>query len=297
MSKNMSNTIHPLFDDRSRYRLGCNDSTWSDGGKESIRNLFRGLHQVELDSSELAEEGITDQVQDWGFDEQTNKEIQEYRKQIRQSSTLEEERVYERVTNEAEERHSGAVRSLSRQLFPKVIEGFFVMDLIQNPGKLGLDLKEHPRWAISGMDESTRNEKINTFKVKIPELPDGRRGMLLLFSPSILEQLAGLLKAHLPESQDELFQIPRSSVKGTTRIREALLKVLSAETLEPSVSASVADHWRAEKLSMVLSAVPGLEGITSNGTLKMEVDLQQEYAHLPTDMVPLVCLGPLEDSE
>ncbi|SRR6266545_2115624 len=165
--------VHPLFDANSRYRKGCELSVWSDGGEGSIRRFFEALRLAFLDAR-----WDKDKVDDWGQGDEINQEIHEYRRRVQAVS----DRVGRRTEAEVQERVLAGVGDMAPGR-PLATPGFFLIDLsVPRPDKPRL--QRGPVWAVTGMDPSVRKQipRIPQFSVKIPELPDGRRCMLLLLT-------------------------------------------------------------------------------------------------------------------
>ena len=74
--KSRRQTVHPLFDESSFYRLATRESVFSDGGVQSIKDFFAALARQDL--HEEWQRRIPPEPQRWGFVGVSDKDIHEF---------------------------------------------------------------------------------------------------------------------------------------------------------------------------------------------------------------------------
>jgi hypothetical protein len=240
--------MHPLFDNRSFFRLATNESVWRDGGQQSVRDHFQ-MRRRQLLREVWADE-IPQQPQEWGFGQPADQEIHELLSRDALATFASPHPLWggaaatqEEVTGQEEMAYTPAL----------------VLLVLDREGAAGKpDLRRQPTDLFTGIG-ATPGRTADAFSVHVRDLPARRACLLFLVTFDLVSSLARELATSEPRKEGDVLAILRTA--------------LDRHTLA-SQQASAEARRRAYRTSMLLARTPALQGeTTEEGALQLTVDL------------------------
>jgi hypothetical protein len=247
--------MHPLFDKRGFYRLATEESVWSDGGKQSVRDYFQTRRRLLLREG-WAEE-IPQQPQEWAYGHPSDQEIHDLLRRDALATFASPHPLraapvatQEEVTGREEMAYTPAL----------------VLLVLGREGEVGKpNLRRQPSDLFTGVG-TTPSRMSDAFSVRVRDLPGRRQCLLLLVSLDLVNSLAGHLAMSRARNEEDVLAV--------------LHTALDRHTLTSQQSSTVARR-RSYHISMLLARTPALEGeTTEDGVLVLTVDLERPCPEL-----------------
>jgi len=264
---------HPLFDERSLYRIATRRSVFGDDdGHNALRAYFDALVRRQL--YEEWQQGIPDHAQEWGFGAATNRLIHAILLESAQQVP-----------------HPGPAEPVMAQ---RGASGLLVIDLEsardERPKGERRPLTTQPESPpfVGVVPRRPQAGVMGRFVWHIDGLPAGRSYVLILVS----EPLARSLGRVLQESRIDYGDVPDCICAALTGRHLSNLKPLVRTSPPPVYLLPRRELPVGARLAITLSLAPALKGLTGDGVLRGEITLRDACPDLPLGTWAVLCLGP-----
>lgn len=279
--------VHPLFDERSEYRMATRFSVWRDQGVSTVVEYFQ-------DRARDARRARDATDGHWGLGPDVDASMSEF---LREAALASAEAAHEKPAIEVPKKRVKPQRSVTADV--PTVGALGVADptaegptlrahgatILLTPTLLGLDcgapdvLPPLPllRWPqdTRSMFWSTADESQwqSDFQFSIEGLPAGRPWVAFFLEHHLVETLAGFLDAapeyyDAPNSHRSPRELPRRALETTSESRSEVVRdCLSMQVLCPaSAGGGAVERWqrtRASRISLLFSLMPTLIGTSS----------------------------------